>query len=137
MKRINLCALLLAVMLIPDVSYALECPGTQVYTRTGLSGVFVIRRAFPGSAATFIGGGCSTVSVGAPAPGACGYANNSGSHYFFAQWSNATQRNSAKPSGGCSFMCQGTGPMGTASPSCFVRAEDGLPVELMEFSVDE
>ena len=133
MKRTNtLCALLLAVMLIPDVVMAQACPGSNLAI-----GNLASAKRSPATATAFIGPGCSVDHVGGPnAPLFC-YENILSMHHEFrALWSSTMGRTTAPSSAGCRFNCLGVGTMGTASPSCFVRASDGLPVELMEFSVE-
>ncbi len=78
-----------------------------------------------------IGTGCTTVAFGTNPPVLCtALTNTFGSPpnvlgRLKVQWAASAGNTSAN---GCSFNCQG----GT----CRVRGGDGLPVELMEFSVD-
>jgi len=135
MKRIHsLCVLLLAVMLIPDVAFA-QCPGDHSIIQGGL---WAQARKAPPTATAFIGTqGCPYVKVGAYPPSACLLALNTMSHRFIAAWPDSAQRIMGGTTAGCSFMClNGVGSMGTVGPTCFVRAIDGLPIELMEFSVE-
>jgi len=122
--------LLLAILLLPGVVTA-KCPGTNV----GVNSYAAFVTGYHGSGMTFIGGGCTTAKIGINAPDACWVRTGGGSHGFFARWSIAGDRTNAGTTAGCSFMCQGVGTFGTENPSCFIRASDGLPVELMEFSV--
>ncbi len=52
---------------------------------------------------------------------------------FRADWPSPTARTMAGGSHGCRFNC-GTG---TTARSCFINGLDGLPVELMDFHIDE
>lgn len=129
MKRLSsLCVLSLAVMLIPDVVMAQACPGNA-----GAAFDFALVQNVPNTATTFIGTGCDTAKVGGShAPTTC-WVENASFHRFRATWANTAARTNAVSPAGCSFMC-GIGTM--KSNTCFVRATDGLPVELMEFSVE-
>jgi hypothetical protein len=132
MKRINtLCALVFAVMLIPDVVMAQACPGTN-HEGNELKGK-ASSSGFTNNATAdlynFIGtAGCSGMAFGATQPWLCGSARFTGRAELYANWLVADEP--ATPSlNGCSFNCGGK--------ICQVRGGDGLPVELMEFSVDE
>lgn len=132
MKRINfLCAFLLVIMLIPDLASAQKCPfkSSQIFNRT----VQVYSNTML-PATAFFGSGCSYVKVGGSnAPTKCLAAISASRHIFSLHWLDVTARLNGGSTAGCSFMCGGTSKPNT----CFVRGSDGLPVELMEFSVDE
>jgi len=133
-KLINsLYALLLAIILMPDVTSAQVCPGTN-HNATGKKAI-----AYAGPAntttLTFIGTGCSSGVTGASfPPTSCLARYGTGWVALSALWSTTSKREMASASAGCSFMC-GFIATGRAN-TCFVRAEDGLPVELMEFGVE-
>jgi len=122
-----------AILLCPNLATA-ACPASMFYTADSSA----TARGNSGIGVAFIGGSCTTSKIGSPYPPTdCTTITVSPSfHIFRAIWPETSYRTSAPLSAGCSFMCQGIGPMGTTSPSCFVRALDGMPVELMEFSID-
>ena len=146
MTRINSLLLTLTILLITNVAIAARCPGSM----TNVNADRVSVTASPPTAIAFIfqssiiqqGMGCNYTKIGGSfAPSLCfggtvGYGSDN-MQSFKAIWASATALASASPSAGCLFTCPGVGSMGTASPTCFVRALDGLPVELMQFSVDE
>ena len=133
MKRTNiLCALLLIVMLIPDVVMA-QCPGTGT-NGSNLRGQMYSFAPFPlGSNGLyqFIGtGGCTYMKFGPEQPVRCETARNTAVAFIRAGWDQ--YGTPATPNAnGCTFTCDG------GANVCQVRGGDGLPVELMEFSVEE
>jgi len=116
-----------------DTASAQPCPGTMAGAVTTHA---YVSNTMSSTAMTFIGPGCTVMGVGPVYPSACRAFGGGTYHVFSAMWSSTAGRLAAGSTGGCSIMCQGTGTMGTTSPSCFVRASDGLPVELMEFNVE-
>jgi hypothetical protein len=74
---------------------------------------------------------CTGLAIGTMAPTLCQWNHNHGFFpvaWFKAQWPSAAARSAAGSNDGCSFMC--------AATTCFVRATDGLPVELVGFGVE-
>lgn len=103
------------------------CPGTGGGTIERVA----LRVASPATATAFVGSGCAHTAVGVPAsagPSACSVNLNATRHLFVARWPSLVGRLAAGPDTGCRFVCPG----GT----CFVRATDGLPVELLQFGVE-
>jgi hypothetical protein len=76
----------------------------------------------------FIGAGCTAQPTGTMPPSTCMTGVYNTWYYVGATWPNTAARAAAGVNDGCQFNCPG----GT----CFVRATDGLPVELMKFSVE-
>jgi len=121
MKRINLCALLLVVMLIPEVVKA-ECPGySTAFTFLTGKGIAISGNSSLGA---FIGTGCITGMFGSNPPTNCAVTIST-LGVIFASAGHNTVAN------GCIFTCNG------GANVCQLRGGDGLPVELMEFSVGE
>lgn len=64
-------------------------------------------------------------------PSACTSTNAPAELRFGARWANTADRLAGGTTAGCRFTCDG------GANTCFVRASDALPVELMEFAVEE
>ena len=124
-------ALLLLTSLLPSLASAQACPGANGYV--GAS-AYVYGSSATGAA--FIGTGCTAVIIPSTghsqAPINCGGQAITGFHSFLAEWVSAGARVAAGTMGGCRFNCAGT----TGATTCFVDGANGLPVELMEFSVE-
>ena len=123
----TLCALLF-VLAVPNFCFAQQCPGNL----TGVGASVAHAGGTTVAPFAFIGAGCSgSVPTGTMPPSQCLAGTHSivGIADFVAQWPSAAARTAAGTMDGCRFTCPG-GP-------CFVRATDALPVELMEFAVDE
>ena len=121
-----LCTLLLAVMLIPDVVMAQVCPAAGHFGN-GSFAFASSKNTTQGDLFDFVGAGvCTYNKFGATEPTACIFTQSPSFVGLSAIWGAPP----ATPSlNGCSFVCGGV--------TCQVRASDGLPVELMEFAVDE
>ena len=126
--------LTLSIMLMPTTAFAQACPGN-----THTVSMHLAKAIGPNGTATtmFVGtAGCTYTRVGATGmlkPLDCGnYISMGTKHIFRAGFYNTSWRVMAGTTGGCSFMC---GP-GNVN-SCFVRGSDALPVELMEFNIEE
>lgn len=74
----------------------------------------------------FIGIGCSSTAFGTMAPTQCNSVKTTTTARLTAQFANAISNTTMN---GCIFNCQG----GT----CRVRGGDALPVELMDFEINE
>ncbi len=116
-----------------------QCPGTTHYTSSNPPSIYgaevYSRRSHnPGPLHVFIGAGCTAVRTGTNPPGTCAASNwtsNSyGSLVYYAFLEVTFPSGAANATAnGCIFNCEGG--------SCRVRGGDGLPVELMSFSVGE
>jgi len=104
-----------------------QCPGTPVTTQSLSVYVYSTPSVHvdPDPIADFIGTGCTTAKFGSNPPDNCGYQNTPGLAILTASWMNAAFN---VISNGCTFNCQGGG-------TCRLRGDDGLPVELLDFSV--
>ena len=127
------------MVLMPSLAFAQVCPASTWVVngfRAAADG-----SGTPGSTAAiaFIGtgtmGGCVYSKIGGAtnAPTMCQTFIQAGGHGFTATWSNVTARTNAPVSAGCRFDCGSGLPK---SNTCFVNAETGMPVELLEFSVE-
>ena len=120
-------ALLLVVSMLPNVVSA-QCPGTNGVFQND---AYVYSFGSPNALDSFIGTGCTGMAAGTMAPTACNVLDLAGVDSLVAVWPNTAARTAAGTGDGCNFVCD----MG--ANSCFVRATDGLPVELMEFNVED
>ena len=107
------------------------CPGDNAWVFTDR----VLRSSTnfggPGPLHAFIGGGCGTNKIGSNTSNFTCHVNSpvSGSAYYArlsVRFNNATSNTTGRR---CEFAC-GNG-------SCVMQGGDGLPVELMEFSIGE
>lgn len=116
-----------------------QCPGTTHYTTSSppsayFAAVYSQNRHSPGPLFDFIGAGCTAVPVGPNPPISCLAArfvtSSYGSLTYTGQLTASFLSGAANvTANGCLFNCGGG--------SCLVRGGDGLPVELMSFSVGE
>jgi len=121
---------------MPILVFAEACPGTD----HGVNNNTAFAYAGPANTTTlsFFGTNCIPMIIGASyPPSMCQVSGGltAGWVKWTAVWSNETMRTMAPPTAGCSFMCGYTGS--SFANTCFVRGSDGLPVELMEFGVEE
>ena len=120
---------LLAFALFPYTAESQQCPGTNFTTITAMvarASSMTATNPDPDELAIFISAGCTTDMFGPNPPNLCSvFTAGGGNPALQAFWVATTQN---VTSNGCTFNCPG----GT----CRVRGADALPVELMEFSIE-
>lgn len=127
--RLPFLALGFLALLIPGLAGAVQCPGSM-HSAAGTIAIAHSANTVGPADAAIHPGTCSHSAVGTMAPTDCGVRHTHGfieTAAFEARWPSAVARSAAGPYDGCSFMCGAT--------TCFVRAADGLPVELLTFGV--
>lgn len=110
-----------------------ECPGMPTTQSPGPPATTYVASVFANMAPSltqaqnFIGTGCTVMTFGSNVA-SCNTNNTSMFVNFIASFSSAAANNMAN---GCIFTCDGM------ANTCRVRGGDGLPVELMEFGIND
>ncbi|GJM09860.1 MAG: hypothetical protein DHS20C11_21360 [Lysobacteraceae bacterium] len=135
MQRYKTVLVLALTILMPSLAAADTCPLASSANVNGRFVSIVSTASGPGPnpIADFIGTGCTAAAFGPNPPAGCrGGLGSFSLASFFASWPGAASNTTAN---GCTFTCNagGTG----AANVCQMRGGDGLPVELMEFTLDD
>ena len=130
----TLLPVMVTLVLVSSLVLGQQCPGGPPGFQPNMTSPTLISASSmttAGPIAAFIGGGCTMTMMGGPtAPNTCLALNSPGSTpdaVLFAGWLGA---GGSKVSNYCVFS-------GCAGGTCIIRGADGLPVELLDFYIEE
>jgi len=124
MRKVTIVLVVLSSMAV--VSANAQCPGTARSTNGVFAYVVSNNPGTMGPLYLLNTPPCTTMVFGTMAPTDCNFVHTTTTARLTARFAATASNTSAN---GCIFNCGGG--------SCIVRGGDALPVELMEFTIDE
>ena len=128
LRRIGQVVVVAAVILMAPSEGRAQCPASQFYVAdvVAIAYSYTPDNPDPNELDDFIGNGCATVKFGTSPPHICTVYNIPPDISLVVEF---TAPSANVTGNGCVFVCQ--------NGICTVRGGDGLPVELMEFSIED